>query len=71
MLGHSSGDSILRKHYVLKLSVEETKESMARMKFKPLKHVPYVPAQYEAAFRRAAEDEERFARIEQVYGRAA
>jgi hypothetical protein len=56
---------------VLKLSVEETKESMARMKFKPLKHVPYVPAQYEAAFRRAAEDEERFARIEQVYGRAA
>lgn len=71
MLGHSSGDSILRKHYVLKLSVDETRESMSRMKFKPLKHAPYVPAQYEAAFRRAAEDEERFARIEQVYGRAA
>lgn len=41
------------------------------MRFKPLTHTPYVPARYEAAFQRAAEDEEQFAQIEQVYGRAA
>ncbi|MDF4024649.1 site-specific integrase [Luteibacter sp. PPL201] len=71
MLGHSSGDSVLRKHYVLKLSVDETKESMARMTFMPLTHAPYVPEQYETAFESAAKDEERFTRIEQVYGLAA
>lgn len=69
MLGHSAGDSVLRKHYVLRLSIEETRESMGRMKFLPLAHVPYVPAQYEAYFKRAAEDEKRFERIERVYGR--
>jgi integrase len=71
MLGHSAGDSILRKHYVMRLSVDEMKESMSKMRFQKLEHVPYVPEQYERAFQRAAAVEAREARLEQVYGRVA
>lgn len=71
MLGHSAGDSILRKHYVKTLSLLEMQLSMNQMTFQPLRHLPYCPAQYDAAFERAQQDELRFERMEQVYGRAA
>ncbi|UPG88315.1 tyrosine-type recombinase/integrase [Luteibacter aegosomaticola] len=71
MLGHSAGDSILRKHYLMKLNLLDMQQSMGKMQFMPLQHLPYEPAQYEQAFEQAAEDEARFERIEQVYGRAA
>jgi integrase len=71
MLGHSAGDSILRKHYVMKLGLLDMQLSMNKMEFMPLQHLPYVPEQYEGAFEQAADDEARFERIEEVYGRAA
>ncbi|GAA0913128.1 hypothetical protein GCM10009552_28560 [Rothia nasimurium] len=71
MLGHSAGDSILRKHYVLRLNLLDMQQSMSNMQFMPLQHLPYVPAQYEQAFEQAAEDEARFERIAEVYDRAA
>jgi len=71
LLGHSSGDSILRRHYVMKLSVAEMQESMSKMRFPKLEHVRYVPEYYERAFERADAVEAREARLAQVYDRAA
>ena len=71
MLGHTSGDSVLRKHYVLKIDIAQMASAMAKMRFPKFDHVAYSPEQFNPAFQRAAAEEARQARLEEVYGRAA
>lgn len=68
LLGHSSGQSILRTHYVKHASTAELSKDLNAIQFPQFRHERYDPARFEAAFDKANKQETRPARLEAVYG---
>lgn len=68
LLGHSSGQSILRTHYVKHASTFELIRDLSAIKFPSLEHASYDPERYEKAFHKAQLEESRPRRLNAVYG---
>ncbi|WP_158241246.1 site-specific integrase [Dyella sp. AD56] len=68
LLGHSSGESILRMHYVKHASTAELSKDLNAIQFPKFGHGRYDPARFEAVFDKANKQETRPARLEAVYG---
>jgi integrase len=67
LLGHNSGPSILRTHYVQLATSNDLAADLAAIKFPTIEHAIYVPESYENAFAKADADESRQARLSAVY----
>jgi hypothetical protein len=72
LLGHSSGESVLRKTYMhtQKIPPQKLMVDLEAIKFPEFEHMPYDPGLFVRAFEQAAAEERRQEKLNAVYGRA-
>jgi integrase len=68
LLGHSWGNTVLRRVYAQELNVREKHANLHRIKFPPIVMTPHRPERYERYFRIAYANQTRKARIDASYG---
>ena len=68
LLGHSTGKSILRTHYVHLATPGDLARDLNDIQFPKIEHPQYVPANFAKAFEKADREDIRPMRLDAVYG---